>query len=349
VHKNLKRIGALAGIATFAIGVSACRYSGFNDAASKSTASSATTWLLTQQQADGGFEVAGSPGFETPDAILAIAENAQLQYGWNKTQARNAVLARVKNGHTPLHAIDDLVDGPGLDAGLAAKVILLVAQPLGLSPTAFNPDGDATKNLVTVVNAGAQPNGSYGTLNATAYAALAKRLVDGTVPANTVTFIRSTQHADGGWDFLGSASSTDLDIDTTAVAIEALVAAKVPVTDPDLRAGLLFLANNRQTNGSWLSFGGSDPNSTSSAVFAITAAGFDVNVPCWRNTVAPGLSAQPYTSPLAWLRSQQSPTDHHIISQFDGAIPNTFATTQTIEALRRGWLPVAPLAMQPCP
>ena len=84
-------------------------------------------------------------------------------------------------------------------------------------------------------------------------------------------------------------------------------------------------------------------------MLAITAAGFDVNVPCWRNTVAPGLAAQPYTSPLAWLRSQQNPTDHHINSHFDGPIPNTFATTQTIEALRRGWVPVTPLPMQPCP
>ena len=111
----------------------------FNDTPSKSTASTATAWLLTQQQTDGGFEVAGSPGFETPDAILAIAENAQQQYGWDKTQAKNAVLARVKNGHTPLHAIDDFVDGPGLDAGLAAKIIVLVAQPLGLSRDTVRP------------------------------------------------------------------------------------------------------------------------------------------------------------------------------------------------------------------
>ena len=82
VHKNLKKHhGAAPAVVTFAIGVSACRYNGINDAPSKSTASSATAWLLTQQQTDGGFEVAGSPGFETPDAILAIAENAQQQYG----------------------------------------------------------------------------------------------------------------------------------------------------------------------------------------------------------------------------------------------------------------------------
>jgi hypothetical protein len=351
VHTNLRRISAALGVVVFAVGLSACRLTGFNDTPSKSTASSATAWLLTQQQTDGGFEVAGSPGFETPDAILAIAENAQQQYAWDKTQAKNAVLARVKSGHTPLHAIDDLVDGAGLDAGLAAKIIALVAEPLGLSPTAFNPDGDAvTKNLVSVLNAGALPNGSYGVgaLNATTYAAIAKRLVDGTVPANTVTFIRNAQQASGGWDFSGVPTSTNLDIDTTAVAIEALVAAGVPITDPDLHAGLVFLANQRRTDGAWQAFGSDDPNSTSTAVDAITAAGFDPNQPCWRNTVVPAQSGLPYVSPLAWLRSQQN-ADGHINSPNDGFGVNTFATSQSIQALRRGWIPVTPLFPQSCP
>jgi hypothetical protein len=351
VHKNLKRIGAVAGVVAFAASLSACRLTGFNDTPSKSTASSATAWLLTQQETDGGFEVANFSGFETPDAILAIAENAQQQYAWDKTQARNAVLARVKNGHTPLHAIDDLVDGSGLDAGLAAKIIVLVVEPLGLSPTAFDPDGDGGHtNLVNVLNSGAQPDGSYGAgaLNATTYAAIAKRLVDGAVPANTVTFIRNAQQASGGWDYSGVPTTTTLDIDTTAVAIEALAAAGVPLTDPDLRAGLVFLANQRRASGAWQAFASDDPNSTSTAVDAINSAGFDPNQPCWRNTVVPAQSGQPYVSPLAWLRSQQN-ADGHINSPNDDFGVNTFATSQSIQALRRGWIPVAPLFPQSCP
>ena len=312
MHTNLKRIGAMVGVAVFAASLGACRFTGFNDTPSKSTASTATAWLLTQQESDGGFEVANFAGFETSDAILAIADNAQQQYAWNKTQAKNAVLARVKNGHTPLHVIDDLVDGSGVDAGLAAKVIVLVAEPLGLSPTAFDPDGDGGHtNLVSVVNAGVLPDGSYGVgaLNATTYAVIAKRLVDGAVPATAVTFIRNAQQASGGWDFSGEPTSPNLDIDTTALAIEALVAAGVPITDPDLRAG---------------------------------------NAPCWRNTVVPALSGQSYVSPLAWLRSQQN-ADGHINSPNDGFGVNTFATSQSIQAFRRGWLPVAPLAPQSCP
>ena len=46
---------------------------------------------MTRQQAGGGFEVSGFDGFETPDAILAIAEDAEQQVAWDTAQARAAV------------------------------------------------------------------------------------------------------------------------------------------------------------------------------------------------------------------------------------------------------------------
>ena len=56
-----------------------------------------------------------------------------------------------------------------------------------------------------------------------------------------------------------------------------------------------------------------------------------------------------YSSPIAWLRGQAA-TDGHIASQNDAFPPvNTFATTQSVEALRRGWLPVAVLPLRTCP
>ncbi len=65
------------GALVLAITLGACRYNGFGDAPSTAATTKAVTWLKTQQQADGGFEVAGFPGFETPDAVLAIANGAQ--------------------------------------------------------------------------------------------------------------------------------------------------------------------------------------------------------------------------------------------------------------------------------
>ncbi len=328
------------------LALSACRFQGYGNAPVESSADNGVAWLKTQQQTDGGFEVAGFPGFETPDAVLAIASAAQTEYFWDKVEARNAVLATVKNGNTPLHSLDDFAQS-GLDAGQAAKVIALVTSPLGVSSTAFDPDGDGAQNLLATVDAGLLPNGSYGLFNATLYAVIAKKLLGTTVPAATVTYIKGAQQANGAWTFSGSPAGSDLDVDTTAAAIQALVVAGVPATDADLNQGLAFLANQQRPNGSWRSFGTDDPNSTSTAVLAITAAGFNVETPCWRNTVAPGLAANPYGNPLNWLRLNQDASGR-FVSPNDAFGVNTFATSQVVQALQRNWLPAAPLAPNSC-
>lgn len=337
-------IGALC--ATLVLG--ACRFSGFNDPQARAAAKKATAWLDGKQQPDGGFELAGFPGFETPDAVLAIAENAQTTASWDNAQALAAVKAVKRNGHSGLHALDDLADA-GLDAGQAAKLVVLDTEPLGLSATAFNPDGDAESvNLRAIITAGAQPNGSYGAFNATLYAAIALRLLTGSVPANTLAYIRAAQQANGGWSFSGLPNGTDLDIDTTGLAIQALVAAKVAQKDADLRQGLAFLAAQHKASGAWQAFGSDDPNSTSVATFAITAAGFDPTKACWRDVVAPASAGDPYASPITWVESQQK-ANGRIASPNDSFGINTFATSQGIQALRRGWVPVTPLAAQSCP
>jgi len=342
-RRSRASIGALAAV----LFLGAFRYSGFNDTQARAAAATATNWIETQQQPDGGFEVAGFPGFETPDAVLAIAENAQTTKKWNPATALAAVLAVKTKHHTALHALDNLVDG-GIDAGQAAKIVVLDAKPLGLSTTDFNPDGDAKSvNLKSTILAGAQPDGSYGAFNATLYAAIALRLLATPVSANTVAYIRAAQQANGGWNYAGNPTGTDLDIDTTSLAIEALVAAKVAPADTHLRRALTFFADQHGANGSWQSFGSDDPNSTSVAVIAITAMGYDPNVACWRDAADPALAGTAYASPTAWVRSQQQP-DGHIASPNDGFGVTTFASTQSVEALRRGWLPVKPVARQAC-
>jgi prenyltransferase beta subunit len=336
----------LLGALCLIVALSACRFQGYGNAPVEASADKGVTWLKTQQQTDGGFEVAGFPGFETPDAVLAIASAAQTTYAWNKVTARNAVLATVKSGHTPLHALDDLAQS-GIDAGQAAKLIALVTVPLGMSSTAFDPDGDGAQNLAATVDAGLRANGSYGLFNATLYAAIAKRSLNSTVQAATLAYIKGAQQANGGWNYSGLAGGADLDIDTTAAAIQALVAAGVPSADTDLNQGLAFLAIQQRADGSWQSFGSDDPNSTSTAVLAVTAAGFDVEISCWRNTVVPGLSANPYTSPLTWLRSRQA-TSGQFNSPNDAFGVNTFATSQSVQGLERNWLPLVPIAPRTC-
>jgi hypothetical protein len=336
----------LLGALVLILALSACRFSGFGNAPVEASADRGAAWLKTQQQPDGGFEHTTLAGFETPDAVLAIAGAAQTTYAWDKVTARNAVLATVTSGRTPLHALDDLAQS-GINAAQAAKLIVLVTAPLGLSSTAFDPDGDGAQNLAATVDAGLLSNGSYGLFNGTLYAVLAKKALGAAIPPATLAYIKGAQQANGGWAYTGLPGGTDLDVDTTAVAIQALVAAGVPATDTDLNQGLAFLATHQQGNGSWLSFGSADPNSTSTAVVAITAAGFNVETACWRNTVASQLAANPYPNPLNWLRISQDPSGR-FVSPNDGYGINTFATSQTVQALERNWLPVAPLAARTC-
>jgi hypothetical protein len=139
-------------------------------AASDGAATRAVEWLKTQQQPDGGFEVAGFPGFETPDAVLALAEAAQSDDTWSAEEARAGVLAVRRNGRSPLDYIDDLTEGKApfkaLDPGLAAKLIVLVAAPLGYDAAAFDPQGDGAVNLVAPVDAArAAGNGALPLFN----------------------------------------------------------------------------------------------------------------------------------------------------------------------------------------
>lgn len=342
-----RRRRAVLGALALALVLPACKISGFYDPAAKSTAAEAAAWLATQQQSDGSFEVAQFPGFETPDAILAIAEHAQEQVEWNTGQARRAVRALSRNGRTPLDVIDDFAEGP-ISAAQAAKVIVLVAKPLGYSPAAFDPQGDGVTNLLAIVNAGRQPDGSYGAFNGTLYAALARKLTNSVIHDTTLSLIRSGQHADGGWNYAGDLSSIDTDVDTTALAVQVLIAAGAEPSDPAVQGGIRFLAERVGANGAWQAFGADDPNSTSAALLAVTAAGYDVNRSCWRDTFAPARAGTAYASPVEWLETQQQP-DGRIASPNDAFPPiNTIATSQSIQALRRGWLPIVFHDVQPC-
>jgi hypothetical protein len=347
VHTNVRRAAIAAGTVVLVLALSGFRYTGFGDNGAKAKARAGTAFITSKQLADGSFEVAGFAGFETPDAVLAIAENAQTSATWSRSEALAAVLATKRGSNSALHAIDDLADSK-IDAGQAAKLVQLVARPLGLSATKFNPDQDHAVNLEAIIDAGHKSDGSYGAFNATLFAAMAKRKLGG-VPADTLAYIRAAQESGGGWNFAGDPTgvAAPADTDTTALAIEALVAAGVKRTDPDLQQGLTFLASNHQADGSWQSFGSPDPNSTSLAVVAISAAGYDPTTSCWRDSTVPASSGSPYTSPVKWLKADAA-SNGRFKSPNDSFGVNTFATSQAIQALRRSWLPVDRLTAQAC-
>ena len=321
------------------------------DPASQAAAQAAITWLKAQQLPDGGFELAAFPGFETRDAALAIAENAQTGATWSTSEALAAVGAVKYNGigATPLDALDDYA-ATIATPGAAGKTIVLSAAPLGLDPSAFDPAGDGSPtDLVALMGCDTTTEAAFNNL---LYVALGQDLACGGAQPAILDAVRAAQQDDGGWNFIGDPAGTDVDLDTTALAVEVLVAAGADSTNLMLSHTLEFFAANQQPNGSWQSFGADDPNSTALAIFGITALGFDVESPCWRYTADPSLAGTPYASPTAWLRSQQMtspPSDAgRIASPNDSFGLNTFATSQTVEGLLQSWLPVARADAQNC-
>jgi hypothetical protein len=343
---HVRRAVACAGALTvtlFSFAFTAPTTASAVDPASKTTAQAAITWLKAQQLPDGSFELAAFPGFETRDAALAIAENAQTGSTWSTSEALAAVGAVKYNGvgATPLDALDAYA-ATITTAGAAGKTIVLSAAPLGLDPAAFDPAGDGTPtDLVSAMGCDTTTEAAFNNL---LYVALGQDLACGGAQPAILDAIRAAQQTDGGWNFIGDPAGTDVDLDTTALAVVVLVAADADLTDGVLSHALGFFAANQQANGSWQSFAADDPNSTALAIFGITALGFDVESPCWRDTADPSLAGTAYASPTAWLRSQQltsPPSDAgRIASPNDSFGVNTFATSQSVEGLLQSWLPV---------
>lgn len=316
----------------------------------------AILWLEASQEADGGFELADFPPFETPDAVLALAEDAQTSPTWSPAQALAAVGSLDANGGipggTPLAWADAFLSGATPSAGVAAKFIVLVAAPTGQSTTAFDPAANgAPVDLEALMDAGELPDHSYGAgaLNATLYALLAHDVLGRPVPEDTVAYLRSAQQANGGWSFTGDPAGTDIDIDTTALALSALVASGVPAGDSAVAGGLRLLANQHQPNGAWQSFDADDPNSSALGLLGVEAAGWSTATSCWRTSASSAAATTPYVDPDTWLRSQQI-TDGadrdlgRIASPSDAFGVNTLPTSQALHALLGSWFPVATAA-----
>ena len=330
-------------------------------------AARAVTWLRSAQATDGSFDAPFTFGditfpasdFATSEAVLAVAEHAQVSAGSPTTWDPVAALAAVRAftspaGRSPLAFLDADAGGtPGappvsLSAGKAAKFVYLVAAPLGLDARRFDPaDDGAPVDLVARIDAGLRADGSYaaGALNATNLAVLANVVLGRPVDPRTVTYLRTAQQSNGGWVFSGLASGAGVEPDTTARTVQALVAAGVPPTDPTVRRAMAFLATTQGADGG---FGATDGSvdrvaSTALVAVAIEAAGWDPSSSCWRDVLAPSLRTLPYVSPTAFVRSQQQPGGD-VASAFAPA----YTTAQAVQGLLRGWQPTGAAAPQ-CP
>lgn len=224
----------------------------------------ALQWLATKQNSDGGFSNGFKPESNigaTADAVVAIAAAGQDASTWQKS------------GASPLDYLATQAKAGGVKgAGLAAKVAL-AAIATGQDPKTF-----AGTDLLATINADfKQDTNVYGSgFFDHALALLALAHAGQPLPGPAVTALINAQADDGSWSFNGDKTPGAGDTNTTAVAIQALIAAgqREPVT-----RALGYLKKVQNADGGFTyqkpsQFGeDTDANSTALVIQALTAAG----------------------------------------------------------------------------
>ncbi len=271
-------------------------------------------WVAAQQQADGGFSNGFSKGSDvgtTADAVHAFAAGGQ-----------SPASVKSKSGKTPLDFLAAQVNGrKPLTIGQYAKIALAV-DAAGQNPNRFG-----GKNLAALILKGY--NDKTGVIGDNVYihslAMLALANAGAAIPAKAATTLESFQAPNGGWAFMGSG---DPDVDTTALAAQALIAAGRPVASGAVGRALGYLRSIQNADGGFPyqvpSIYGTDTNANSTALAtqAILAGG-----------VQPESWAAPKGNPLSALLSLQNasgalsyqtafPSDNIVATA--GAIPAMF-------------------------
>ena len=216
----------------------------------------------------------------------------------------------LKDGKSP---VDYLLANVGLiDSAAAAAKAALAAKALGLDPRSVG-----GVDLIAMAEAAYDPvTGAYaGDDFSQSIVIIGLACTGNTVGDLAADPLRETQIEDsGGWGFSGFA-----DADTTAIAIQALLAAGVPANDPDVVEALDYLKASQAADGGW----GYDPaasnaSSTAFAVQALLALGEDPESATY---------TKGGNTPITYLLGQQQAD-----GSFAGFDP-TYSTNQVLPAL----------------
>jgi squalene cyclase len=224
---------------------------------------SAIEWLRGQVREDGGFtdgfneESGVSPTTEAVYAAVAAGEDVST---WGDDASPLDFLA---------------ANAEGIDTtGTLAKVIL-AARATGQDATNFG-----GVNLVERLNARYNSGSGLfeGIVTEHAYAMLALAVTGNEVPEAARQALVDLQDDEGGWAFDGTSQA---DTNTTALAIQALLAVGEETHSEPVSQALAFLAGQQNEDGGFpyqtpSDYGtDSDANSTAWAIQALVAAGED--------------------------------------------------------------------------
>jgi hypothetical protein len=275
-------------------------------AASSNGLTAALAWLRAAQRSDGGFSSGFSEGSDigaTADAVIAIACAGEAPAQW-----------RV-HGIGPI----DYLKAQAADVttpGLAAKLVLALTAA-GEDPAAFG-----GVDLVAVIADGFDPaSGFYGAgPYDSALAILALEHAAGGAPAEAIEGLLNARLPDGSYAFDGSTTPGSGDSNTTAVAVQALLAAGA---GEEVIPSFDYFRRTQNPDGGWTyqkpsPFGeATDANSTALVIQALLAGGQDLTQ--WGNPTEALLGLQQSSGALAF--NADAPGD------------NALATLQAIPAL----------------
>jgi len=284
-------------------------------------ASTAVQWLKSLQRQDGGFGAQSSSLSETAEVIFALAA------------ARQDVAGLTANGNSPLDY---------LAANLAAATSTGEKAKVSMAVSAAGADASnfGGTNLVADIEQSQTAEGMYGggadTLTGHVYAMLALASAGRPIPRSAVDWLKGKQADSGAWAWSGSGALEDVDSNTTALALEALIAAGVANTDAAVQSGLQYLRGIQNADGGFPYQNPSpwgtdtDANSTAVVIQALIATGQDMAA--WQT--ADG------KVPLDALASLQR-NDGAFAWQASVPDANLFATAQAVPALLGVAYPIA--------
>jgi hypothetical protein len=265
------------------------------------SAHEALEWLRGQQQADGSF---GSLN-DTTEVLMAVGANKLDASTWD--QGGPSLLA---------NAISRGAEFAERNAAGVGKLATALAAQESYWPL----DAPRPLNYYDPIS------GTYGSDTLYhAWAMLGTASLSETVPVSATEALRELQLPNGGWEW---AAGLGTDTNSTALAIQALIATGEPLASTSIVSGLTYLENAQNDDGGfpwnpdspWGT--DSDTNSTAYVVQALLAAGEDPLTGTW--TISD-------TSPMAYLLSRQL-ADGSFEYQMGGG-PNPFATRQAVPAL----------------
>ena len=225
-------------------------------------------WLRSQQQADGSVPSGVSGAYNgTNQAVLAIAAGNQDPNAWLSSDNRSPLDFLASQVITQTDTITE--------TGTSART-LLSAVAAGGDPYNFGGVDLVSTLTITDYNPTTGQYGLAGDVPVQALSMMAVRASGQTVPVMATELLKGWQDPSGGWGYAYPCTGwCSPDVDNTALAMQALIAAGEPITSTSIISATGFLKGQQGDDGGFQSWGTSNANSTAWGIQALITAGQD--------------------------------------------------------------------------